>query len=337
MIKFPGKSRLVSMLTVPNKLIPIQEIYNSQRDLDPKKRIKKFTASSDKIDWHSIFSFRSVSLTLAGVFLAVLGMQGFMVPNNFIDGGITGLSILITGISNIHISLLLLIFNIPFFFIGYHRIGRTFSMHAFLAVILLSAGMYFIEIPVFTSDKVLIAVFGGFFIGLGIGLVIRAGGVIDGLEVIAHFTEKKSGFSSGEIILTLNTLVILVTSFHFGIETGMYSILVYYTAMKTTDYVMDGFDEYTSLSIISKDTERIKELVVKDLGKAITVYKGERGYLPDSFDVKTDCDIIMTVVTRLEIYRIREAVTRVDPAAFILIHSVKEVKGGIVKKPNGGK
>jgi uncharacterized membrane-anchored protein YitT (DUF2179 family) len=291
--------------------------------------------NTDRIDWRSVFSLRSLFLTITGVFFAVLGMRGFMVPNNFIDGGITGLSILITGISNIHISILLLVFNIPVFLIGYHRIGRTFSLQAFFAVILLSAGMYFIEIPVFTTDKLLIAVFGGFFIGLGIGLVIRAGGVIDGLEVIAQYTEKKSAFSSGEIILTLNTLVILGTSFKFGIETGMYSILVYYTAMKTTDYVMDGFDEYTSLSIISREPEQIKELVVKDLGKAITVYKGERGYLPASFDIWTHCDIIMTVVTRLEIYRIREAVMRVDPTAFIWIHSVKEVKGGLVRKSNG--
>ncbi len=315
--------------------ISVKEKFRNKSIL--KSRTHRRMKSTDRIDWHSIFSFHSVFLTVLGVFLAVVGMQGFMVPNNFIDGGITGLSILITGISKIHISILLLAFNIPFFIIGYHRIGRTFSMHAFLAVVLLAAGMYFIKIPVFTTDKVLIAVFGGFLVGLGIGLVIRAGGVIDGLEVIAHFTEKKSAFSSGEIILTLNTLVVLGTSFHFGIEAGMYSILVYYTAMKTTDYVMDGFDEYTSLSIISKEAEQIKELVVKDLGKAITVYKGERGYLPDSFDIKTDCDIIMTVVTRLEIYRIREAVTRVDPAAFILIHSVKEVKGGIVKRPNGAK
>ncbi|MBR9998664.1 MAG: YitT family protein [Cyclobacteriaceae bacterium] len=293
--------------------------------------------NSGRVEWRTIFSFNSISLTILGVFFAVLGMQGFMVPNNFIDGGITGLSILITGISNIHISLLLLAFNIPFIIIGYHRIGRTFSMHAFLAVVLLSAGMFFIEIPVFTTDKVLIAVFGGFFIGLGIGLVIRAGGVIDGLEVIAQYTEKKSAFSSGEIILTLNTLVILGTSFKFGIETGMYSILVYYTAMKTTDYVMDGFDEYTSLSIISREADRIKELIVKDMGKAITVYKGERGYLPDSFDIKMGCDIVMTVVTRLEIYRIREAVMLIDPAAFILIHSVKEVKGGLVKRSGGGR
>lgn len=324
-------------MALTEKVKAFPEIEKTPLKIKFKRRTKKRKRSSEKIDWRTIFSFRSVCLTILGVLLAVLGMQGFMIPNNFIDGGITGLSILITGISKIHISVLLLVFNIPFFIIGYHRIGRTFSVHAILAVVLLAAGMYFIKIPVFTSDKVLIAVFGGFFIGLGIGLVIRAGGIIDGLEVIAHFTEKKSGLSSGEIILTLNTLVVLGTSYHFGIETGMYSILVYYTAMKTTDYVMDGFDEFTSLNIISKDPERIKDLVVNDLGKAITVYKGERGYLPESYDIKTDCDIIMTVVTRLEIYRIRESVAQVDPSAFIFIHSIKEVKGGIVKKIHGGK
>lgn len=287
---------------------------------------------SKTIQWRSIFSLRSITFTIIGVLFAVLGLQGFMVPNNFLDGGVTGLSILVTGFADIHISLLLLTFNIPFIIIGYHKIGRTFGLQAFIAILLLSAGMFFIEIPVFTNDKVLIAIFGGFFIGLGIGFVIRGGGVIDGLEVIAQYTEKKSAFSSGEIILTLNTFIIIGAAYQFGIEAGMYSILVYFTAMKTTDYVVDGFEEYTSLNIISQEADLIKSAIVNDFGKAITVYRGERGSLPGSFELRQDCDIIMTVVTRLEVHRIKEAVSRIDPKAFMFVNSIKEVKGGIVKR-----
>ncbi|UJP64337.1 YitT family protein [Mongoliitalea daihaiensis] len=284
------------------------------------------------ISWKSVFSLRAIIFTVLGVGLAIIGLQGFMVPNNFLDGGVTGISILVKSFSNIHISILLVVFNIPFLIIGFKKISKTFGVQATFAVLLLAAGMYFIEIPVFTTDKVLIAVFGGFFIGLGIGFVIRGGGVIDGLEVIALYTERKSSFTAGEIILSLNTLIIIGAAYKFGIETGMYSILVYYTAMKTTNYVVDGFEEFTAMHIISKQPELIKKTIVNDFNKAITVYKGERGYLPGSYSVKADADIIMTVVTRLEIHRIREAAIKIDPNAFIYVHSIKEVKGGLIQK-----
>lgn len=292
-------------------------------------------SKSDTIKWKSIFSLKSISFTILGVLFAVIGLQGFMVPNNFLDGGVTGISILVTGFANIHISVLLVVFNIPFLVVGYRKIGKTFSLQALIAILLLAAGMYFIEIPAFTTDKVLIAVFGGFFIGLGIGFVIRGGGVIDGLEVIGYYTQKKSSLTSGEIILALNCLIIIGAAFKFGIETGMYSILVYYTAMKTSDYVVDGFEEYTALTIISAECQTVKELIVQDFGKAITVYKGERGYLPGKIDHVNDVDIIMTVVTRLEIHRLKEAIGEIDPKAFLYVQSIKEVKGGLIKKKSG--
>lgn len=285
-----------------------------------------------KINWRSVFSLKSIGFTIIGVSFAVVGLQGFMVPNNFLDGGITGISILVKGFADVHISILLIIFNLPFLIIGYRKIGQTFSLKALIAILMLAAGMYFIEIPIFTTDKVLIAVFGGFFIGMGIGFVIRGGGVIDGLEVIGYYTKKKSGFTSGEIILALNTVIILGAAFKFGIETAMYSILVYFTAMKTSDYVVDGFEEYTALTIISKEYNPIKSLIVNEFGKAISVYKGERGYLPENFHRKYECDIIMTIVTRLEIHRIKEAVNEIDGDAFFYIQSIKEVKGGLIKR-----
>ncbi|MDP2238353.1 MAG: YitT family protein [Bacteroidales bacterium] len=285
----------------------------------------------DHIYWRSIFSLKSIILTVFGVFSAVVALQGFLIPNQFLDGGVTGISILIEGIFNIHFSILIVVVNIPFLILGYKKIGKTFSIQASIAILLLAGLMALVNIPVFTSDKVLIAVFGGFFIGLGIGLVIRGGGIIDGLEIIAQYTHRKSGFTTSEIILTLNSLIILAAAIEFGIETGMYSILVYYTAMKTTDYVVDGFEEYTALSIISKEYENVKSLIVNDFGKGISVYKGERGYLPGIFNEKYDCDIIMTIVTRLEVHRIKQAIAEIDPDAFFYIQTIKEVKGGIVK------
>lgn len=168
--------------------------------------------------------------------------------------------------------------------------------------------------------------------GLGIGLVIRGGAIVDGLEVIAQFTKSKIGFTTSEIIMVFNSLVILGAAFEFGLEPAMYSILVYFTAMKTSDYVVDGIEEFTSLSIVSKEYDSVKSLIVNDFSKAITVYKGERGYLPGTFHIKHDVDVVVTVVTRLEIHRIKKAVSEIDPNAFFYVQSIKEVKGSFLKK-----
>jgi len=289
-------------------------------------------SKSNKIEWKSIFSFSSVLYTVSGLFIAVVALKGFMIPNSFLDGGVTAISILINKVFHIHISILLVAFNLPFLVIGYQKLGKTFIVQSLIAILIMAALMFFVNVPVVTKDKVLIAIFGGFLMGLGIGLVIRGGAVIDGLEIIAHYTTKKVAFTTSEIIMLFNSMVILIAAIEFGIETGMYSILVYYTAMKTSDYVVDGFEEFTALNIISKDYEEVKSLVVNDFGKAITVYKGERGYLPGSFNLKHDCDIIMTVVTRLEIHRLKQEISNIDPDAFFFVQSIKEVKGGVIKQ-----
>lgn len=284
------------------------------------------------IHWKTIFSPTAITYTILGVLSATLALKGFMIPNHFLDGGITGLSILAHEAFHINISVFLLVFNLPFIFIGYKTMGKTFAMQALIAILLLIVGMNFIEIPAVTNDKILIAVFGGFLMGLGIGLVIKGGGVIDGFEIVAHYTNKKSGFSTTEIVLLTNTIIFLLAAFSFGIEAAMYSILTFFTAVQTSDYVVDGFEEYTALTIISKEHEQVKSIIVKDFKKAISVYKGERGYLPHSFEIKSDCDIIMTIVTRLEIHRLKEAITELDPNAFFYVQRIKEVKGGIVKQ-----
>jgi uncharacterized membrane-anchored protein YitT (DUF2179 family) len=289
-------------------------------------------ANHDHIDWKRLFSPSSIALTILGVLCAVVALKGFMIPNHFIDGGIIGVAILASKAFHVNISFLLIALNIPFVIMGYNRIGKTFAVQTTIAVLLLAIALNLLSIPVITDDKILIAMFGGFFIGLAVGFIIRSGGVLDCLEVIAHYTNKRSGWSTGELVMLFNTAVILAAVFQFGIEAGMYSILTYFTAMRISDYVVDGFEEYTALTVISEKHDEVKSIIVKDFNKAISVFKGERGYLPGSFDVNYDCDIIMTIVTRLEIYRIKKAILAIDPKAFLYITSIKEVKGGIVKQ-----
>ncbi|HZV67925.1 MAG TPA: YitT family protein [Saprospiraceae bacterium] len=286
----------------------------------------------DTINWKRIFSPSSIIFTLLGVLSAIVALEGFMIPNHFIDGGVTGISILLSKALDVDIRLLLIALNIPFILIGYHRIGKSFAIHTCIAIILLVIGLNTLSIPMITSDKILIALFGGFFIGLGIGFVIKGGGVLDGLEIIGVYTNKKSALSTSEIVMYINSAVILAAAYQFGVEAGMYSILTYFTAMKISDYVVDGFEEYTALTVLSQKDEAIKSIIVNDFNKAISVFKGERGYLPGSFDVKYDCDIIMTIVTRLELHRIKKAILNEDPNAFVYITSIKEVKGGVIKQ-----
>lgn len=289
-------------------------------------------SAKESLNWKEVFSFKSLAYIVIGALCGVIAIKGFMIPNHLLDGGITGISILLHEIFKIEVYIPLVILNLPLIYMGYRKIGKVFAVHSLFAVLLLAVLLSFLEIPTITHDRILIAVFGGFFIGLGIGFVIRGGGVIDGLEVLAEYTNQKSAISTAEIIMAINTIIFLIAAYKLGIETAMYSILTYFTALMVSGYVVDGFEEFTSISIISKEYDAIKSVIVNDFEKAITIYKGERGYLPGSFEVKNDTDIIVTVVTRLEIFKLKKAIFEVDPNAFIFIQSTKEVSGGIVKR-----
>ncbi len=291
----------------------------------------KRTLKSDAVDWQIVWNPKNLILITLGTALAVLAMKGFMIPNRFMDGGITGISILLHEIFHINISLLVIVLNALFVYLGYKRIGKTFAVQTSIAVLLLAIGLLFIDINPITNDKLLIAAFGGILIGTGVGLVIRGGGVIDGAEVIAVFTGRKTGFSNSEIIMLINTLIFAVAALQFGIETAMYSIITYFTATRATNYVVDGIEEFTAMNIISAQPEEVKNLLVNEFGKGITVYKGERGYLPGSFEVRTESDIIVTIITRLEIKQLQDAILLIDPKAFIYVQSIKEASGGVLK------
>ncbi|MBY0477195.1 MAG: YitT family protein [Chitinophagaceae bacterium] len=286
---------------------------------------------ADRVNWKQVLRVNNLLQTLFGCGLAVLAMRGFMIPNKFLDGGITGISILLHEVFHLNISLLVVVLNLPFIYLGYKRIGKTFAVQTILAVTILAAGLLFIDIKPITSDRLLIAIFGGLLIGTGVGLVLRSGGVIDGAEVLAVFTKRKTGFSNSEIILLFNALIFAAAAFQFGLETAMYSLITYFTATRATDYVVDGIEQYTAINIISGQQDAVKDYLVNELGKGITVYKGERGYLPGSFEVKTECEIIVTIVTRLEVHQIQTAIMGIDHKAFVYVQSIKEAAGGILK------
>jgi uncharacterized membrane-anchored protein YitT (DUF2179 family) len=284
-----------------------------------------------KIDWKEIFDPKNIILNLAGVIFITLALKGFMIPNKFLDGGIIGISILIHEITQLPFGILVLGLNIPFLFLGKRLLGITFALQSLMTFLLLAASMTFIHIEAVTTDRLLIALFGGCIIGIGMGLCIRSGSTADGVEILALLTTRKIGLNVSEVIFGMNTLLFLAAAWSFGIGTALYSIVTYFSAIKSLDYITHGLEQYTSLNIISSKSENIKSLIVKKFGKGITVIKGERGYLPDTFDLKTDCDIIVTVVTRLELLRIKDEIRKLDPNAFMFIQYIKEASGGILR------
>ena len=290
------------------------------------------STKNEKVNWKAVFDPRSLLLIVLGVLCSAIALEAFMLPNKFLDGGVTGISIIVNLHYDVSLNFLLVVINSPFFVMAWKKIGKTFTVQSIFSVFLLVLVLELLEIPSVTDDKVLIAIFGGVLMGTGIGLIIRGGGLIDGFEVITTYFQRNSALSASEITIFLNSLIMLFAALFFGIEAAMYSILTYFTAIKMTDYVVEGFEEYTALTIISKEDDKVKELIVKEFGKAISVYKGERGYLPDTFDIHHPCDIIMTVVTRLEVHRIKLAIQEIDPKAFFYVQTIKEVKGGVIKQ-----
>ena len=272
-----------------------------------------------------------ILLISLGVLLAAFGLKGFLVPNHFIDGGITGISLLTAQLTGVHVSVWLTIFNIPFIYMGLKQINKSFALNTAMAILALALVIYFIDFPVITNDKLLISIFGGFFLGSGIGLAIRGGGVIDGTEILAVYINRRSVLSIGDIILLINVVIFLAAAFILGIETALYSILTYLSASKTVDFIIQGIEEYTGVTIISNKSNAIRGAITEKLGRAVTIYKGESGLTDSQFKSK-DIDIIFTVVTRLELSKLKSEIERIDHKAFIVMNPINDTKGGMLKK-----
>lgn len=269
---------------------------------------------------------------ILGVTIAGIALKLFLVPNHFFDGGITGISLLTHEIYHYNLGLLLLLFNLPLIILGYYIVGKKFALRTLCCVLLLGISLLIIPNYPVTADKLLISIFGGAFLGIGIGFIMRIGAAVDGIEVLALYALKKTSFTITEIILAINILIFAIAAFNFGIETALYSILTYFTATRCIDYVVEGLQAYTGVTIVSRESEVIKYQMVNKLGRGITVYKGERGFLPGKYDISDDCDIIFTIITRLEFRKLKNLVYEIDPKAFIFSNEIKEASGGIIKK-----
>lgn len=267
-----------------------------------------------------------------GVLLSGFALKGFLVPNRFFDGGITGVSLVLHEYYRINIAYFIVPLNLPFVLMGARLMTRQFAVRTLFTVVAFGICLLLVPYPIITSDKLLVSIFGGVFLGLGAGLAMRGGAALDGIEVLALYTGRRIAFTTSEIILGLNIVIFLIAAVMLGLETALYSTLTYYAASRTTNFVVDGLEEYTSVTIVSGHSDAIKRALVMDLGRGITVYKGERGFLPGSFEHSQPVDIISTVVTRLEVRRLRNRVHAIDPHAFLVTASAKEAAGGVLSR-----
>ena len=269
----------------------------------------------------------NTALIILGILSAGLGLKGFLLSSRFIDGGVTGVSMLLSDVLGWPLSILILVINLPFIAIGYRQVGTKFAAKSALAIAGLSLCLAFVKYPDVTPDKLLTAVFGGFFIGAGIGLAIRGGAVLDGTEIAALLVSKSSNLLKvGDVILVLNVFIFAGAAFHLGIESALYSMLTYFAASKTIDFLIHGIEEYTAVIIVSEKSDEIREAIMHNLHRGVTIYKGQRGW------TDAEQDILFCVVTRLEIGRIKSAATEIDRTAFIVVHPLADVDGGVIKK-----
>ena len=244
----------------------------------------------------------------------------------FIDGGAMGISLTIAELTEIPLSVLIVVINLPFIILGFSTISKQFAVKSIIAIVLLAISVHYIAFPIITDDKLLIAIFGGFFLGLGIGLAIRGGSVIDGTEVLAIFVSKKTSLTIGDVILIFNVIIFLVAAYVFSIEIALYAMLTYLAASKTVDLVLSGIEEYIGVTIISDYSEEIRVTIIEKLGRGCTIYLGKRG------KSMKQTEIVYTLITRLELSKLQTEIDKIDMDAFVVMHSIKDAKGGMVKK-----
>lgn len=266
-----------------------------------------------------------------GVLSAGFGLRGFLMPNEFLDGGATGISLMISELAHIGLPILLVLVNLPFIILGYNIISRQFAVKTSFGIIGLALAVAFIPYPEITHDKLLVAVFGGFFLGAGIGLAVRGGGVIDGTEVLAIAISKKSGLTIGDVIMIINIIIFSTAAWLVSVEIALYALLTYLSASKTVDFIIEGIEEYTGVTIISVKADKIRAMIINKLGRGITVYKGERGF-GKSGEKHYDMNILYTIITRLEVSKLKLEIEKIDPNAFVVMSHVKDMKGGMIKK-----
>ena len=291
-------------------------------------QMAKGTLVAKRVLWNAI---RNALLMAVGISSAAFGLEGFLIPNGLIDGGVTGISLLTSRATGISLPILLVLINLPFVLMGWRQISSMFAIKSIISIAVLAIVIATVHFHVVTNDKLLVGVFGGFFLGAGIGLTIRGGGVIDGTEILAIGLSRKRSLSVGDFILIFNILIFSVAAYLLSIEVALYSILTYLAASKTIDFILEGIEEFTSVTIISPHSKEIAQMIKEKMRRGLTVYSGKRGY-GKSGENPDPTDIIFTVVTRLEITRLTGEIEKIDPNAFIVMQSIKDTRGGMVRK-----
>ena len=277
---------------------------------------------------HLNYFFKYLFLFIGSI-LAAIGLEIFLIPNNIIDGGIVGISIMISHLTGLPLSLFLVLLNVPFLYLGYKQIGKTFAISTLFSIVSLAYWVsFFHPIPELTHDLFLAAVFGGIIVGLGVGLIIRYGGSLDGTEIIAILLDKRSSFSVGEIIMFFNLFILTSAGLVFSWDKAMYSLVAYFVAFKVIDITIEGLDESKAAFIISDKPIEIAEALMARLGRGVTILDGSGGYS------KEKRQILYVVITRLEIAKLKAIVDEIDDHSFVTINDVHEVMGGRFKKRN---
>lgn len=274
------------------------------------------------------FSLPKIFFIILGVFCASFGLKSFLLPNKFIDGGVTGISMLSSVLLKVPLPILIILINLPFLYLAFSNISKELGIKAIIGIGGLVLVLIFFPFPIITHDKLLIAVFGGVFLGLGIGFSIRGGGVLDGTEILAVYLSRKLHTTVGDIILITNILVFSFVAIFLGVEVAFYSILTYASTSKSADFIIEGLEEYIAVIIITTQVEEIRKKILYQLQRGVSIFKGKRGFQ----QTEQEIDILYSVMTRLELPKLSQIIHEVDPSAFLVMHYVKDTIGGYVKK-----
>src|SRR4030095_16057591 len=304
----------------------IDSVLRNKKQLSEKPSYSSYAFAKAYREFKiSVFAFlRDILLISLGIFSAAFGLKGFLIPSNFIDGGATGIALLISQLTVAKLEIMLVLINIPFLLLGLGVIGRNFAIKAALAITGLALVSAFINFPHVTDDKLLVAIFGGFFLGAGIGLTIRGGAVIDGTEVVALYLSKRFGTTVGDIITIINVIIFGIAAYFISVDIALYAMVTYLAASKIVGFVIVRIEEYTGVTIISSHNEEIKEMIINKLGRGVTVYKGRGGFGKQGYT--DDKNIIYTVVTRLEISKLNNEIHKIDRNAFVVMTTIKDIK-----------
>ncbi|WP_026450299.1 YitT family protein [Aequorivita capsosiphonis] len=292
---------------------------------------ESFNKSVTNLEVEVTHEISELFILILGVLSASFGLKGFLMPSGFLDGGVTGISLMINSLFGVSLSLLLVCFNLPFLILAYFSIGKRFAIKSVLGIVLLAVAVALIPFPQITDDKILIAAFGGLFLGLGIGLAIRGGAIIDGTEVLAIYISRKTSLTVGNVIMLFNVIIFMTAAYILSTETALYAILTYFSASKTVDFVIDGIEEFMGITIISEKSEEVRLAIIEKMGRGCTIFKAENGFTKEG-DPRRPVDVVYTVITRLEMSKLKTEIEKIDSQAFIIMTSVKDAKGGMIKK-----